>query len=172
VRLARPELSQPEWKNTGIVGEPLTLSVRCGGDIKENDAVIFSVYPEGALPAQDAPLAELAAANEGGRASAKWIWRYTHDPQNPLREKPAFFFTARGRRCKTVTSARTVMAQTIAIRVVNAAGEAMPELPYKLYKENEKAREGASAEDGWIREEDLIPGGYHIVISQKGDKNE
>jgi hypothetical protein len=48
----------------------------------------------------------------------------------------------------------------------------MADMPYSLYRENEEAREGASAEDGRIREEDLIPGGYRIVIKQKGDANE
>jgi hypothetical protein len=178
VRLKRPELSKPSWKDAegnetaaGLTEAALGLSVSCNADTEEGAAVIFRVYPRGADPEQDSPAAELSSANTDGAAEAEWTYHYKQDPAGPLKAKPRFFFTARGQRCKTVTSGTMEISQTINIHAASGTGEPLRDLPYELYHADTCIREGVTGEKGLITEEDLIPGEYSLLIKPKEEKN-
>jgi SepF-like predicted cell division protein (DUF552 family) len=111
VELKRPELSEAKWTDTdgkdtdkGLVGAAVKLGVTCNKDTEEGAGVTFKVYPDGSDPKRDQPVEEIASSNQGGKAEAEWTYRYKHDPENPLKEKPKFFFTAVGKRCQEVKS--------------------------------------------------------------------
>jgi hypothetical protein len=104
VGLKRPELSEPEWQDgegksaeKGLVGEVMKLSATCNEDMEEGAGVTFKVYKEGADPKWDKAVEELASSNKGGKADAEWTYQYRHDPENPLTEKPKYFFIERDR---------------------------------------------------------------------------
>jgi hypothetical protein len=66
---------------------------------------------------------ELASSNRGGKAEAEWTYRYRHDPENPLTEKPKYFFIATGQRCKEAKSGNVEIGQNYRLRVENEKGE-------------------------------------------------
>jgi uncharacterized Zn-binding protein involved in type VI secretion len=178
VQLKRPELSNPGWKDgegkstdKGLVGEPLKLSVSCNADMEEGAGVVFKVYPEGANTKWDAPVAELDAANKGGTAEAEWAYHYAHDEENPLTEKPKFFFVAEGRRCKEAKSGNAEIGQTVTIEILTEEKEPAGKVLYKLYFPDDSCEEQETAEDGIINKEDLIPGIYHIEIREKDEQD-
>jgi hypothetical protein len=79
VELKRPELSEAEWLDKdgngtgkGLVGAALKLQVSCNADTEEGAGVICKVYPDGADPRYDQPVAELSSRNGGGKAEAEW----------------------------------------------------------------------------------------------------
>jgi hypothetical protein len=124
VELRRPELSGLKWtdkdgKDTdkGLVGEALKLCVSCNGDTEEGAWVIFRVYREGADPRWDPAVYEAGAENCGGKAEVEWTYKYKHDPENPLTEKPKFFFIAVSKRCKEVKSGNVKMGMNYRIGI-------------------------------------------------------
>jgi hypothetical protein len=109
VELKRPELANPEWKDKdgnstgkGLVGKALTLSVSCNGDTEEGAGVIFKVYPEGADPERDSPVAELASVNKEGKAGAEWNPTDTREKGDTAELK--YFFTADAKRSGRIKS--------------------------------------------------------------------
>jgi hypothetical protein len=116
VELRRPELSDAQWADgegketgNGLAGEVLKLGVRCNGDMEEGAGVTFRVYEDGMDPERDEAVEEIGAENRGGKAEGEWTYHYRHDAENPLTEKPKYYFTANGQRCKEVRSGNVEM---------------------------------------------------------------
>jgi uncharacterized Zn-binding protein involved in type VI secretion len=179
VRLKRPELSQPLWKDAegretseGLTGAALSLSVSCNADMREGAAVIFRVYPEGAEPEKDAPAAEREAPNKGGSAAAEWTYHYKHDPAKPLKAKPRFFFTASGQRSKTIKSGILEISQNLEILLLDAKENPAKGTAYTLFLPGGNALEGKTGDDGIISGEGFIPGIYEVLIRNEEEKNE
>jgi uncharacterized Zn-binding protein involved in type VI secretion len=171
VRLARPRLSDPQWKDSkgnsvtgGRAGEALQLTASCAGDMEEGAGVIFRVYPEGADPKLDRPAAEFSSVNKAGAAQAQWAYRYVHDQEKPLTQKPKFFFTAESRRCKTVQSGNVEIGMEIDIPVCFEDGLCLAELEYRLTGIDGTQISGKTGRDGRIRNAELLPGNYEISI--------
>jgi hypothetical protein len=154
----------------GLVGEALKLSVSCNADTEEGAGVIFKVYPDGADPGYDQPVAELPSRNGGGKAEAEWTYRYEHDPENPLKEKPKYFFTANGQRCKEVKSGNVEIGQKINIKVRNSSGERQNDIHYEIYGSDGSCIAGVTDEEGRILKEGLIPGFYEVLISKEEER--
>jgi hypothetical protein len=140
VELKRPELTDPQWKDAegnrtdkGLVGEALKLSVSCNEDMEEGAGVIFRIYPGGADAKREQPVAELGSANKGGTAEAQWTYHYVHDGENPLTEKPRFFFVAMGQRCGDVRSGNAEISQTLHIRITTSNDNPVKSSPCRLY---------------------------------------
>jgi hypothetical protein len=177
VELKRPELSEAEWldkdgnsADKGLVGEALKLQVSCNADTEEGAGVIFKVYPDGADPGYDQPVAELSSANQNGKAEAEWTYRYEHDPENPLKEKPKYFFTASGQRCKEVTSGTVEIGMDIDIPVYFDDGELAEDLVYTLIGADGTEEEGKAGKDGKIRKDGMIPNYFRLTIDRENYK--
>jgi hypothetical protein len=174
VELRRPELSEPEWLDRdgngtekGLVGEAVKLTVTCKGDMEEGAGVVFRVYAEGADPKKDKAVAELASENREGKAEAEWVYRYTHDPENPLKEKPKYFFTATGRRCKEAKSGNVEMSQNLYIEILNRYKKPLTEtIDYELKHPSGETMSDSTSE-GVIDKQDLIPGEWELVIARQ-----
>jgi hypothetical protein len=166
-----PKLENPKWKDgdgndtgKGFVGQKLTLAVE-SKDVADGEPVLFRVFPEGADPEHDKPVAAIQGTNEGGKAEAVWKYEYKHDPERPLTEKPKYFFTASG-HCHGVQSGSVEISQTIKVTVID--GKAKPEKPvdYDLYCPDETVINGTTDDEGILLKEDLIPGYYYVILKQ------
>ena len=176
VELKRPELSSLEWKDKegrttskGLVGEAMTMSASCNDDMDDGAGVVFRVYPEGATPGSDRPLAELGATNDGGKAEAEWTYHYKHDPENPLKEKPKFYFTVTAARAKELKSGDVEIGQNIEIKLLSERGNPLDKIQYKLIQSDGTETEGETGDDGLIEESDFIPGYYELVLKQENE---
>jgi hypothetical protein len=165
VELKRPELSGgPEWQDRegasadkGLVGEALKLSVSCNEDMDEGAGVTFRVYAEGADPKRDRAVAELASRNSGGVAEAEWTYHYRHDPENPLAEKPKYFFTANGNRCKEAKSGNVEIVKNY--RIIVQDGEAViADTDCTVALSDGKSRNTRTNGDGLIELNEEVPG--------------
>jgi hypothetical protein len=169
VELKRPELSGPEWQDLegkgadkGLVGEALKLSVSCNEDMEEGAGVTFKVYKEGADPKLDRAEAELAAVNKGGKAEAEWPYRYRHDPENPLTEKPKFFFIATGQRCKEVKSGNVEIGQNYHVFMENN-GEILANVNCKVSLSDGTTENTTTDGEGFFELNEKTPGSVVII---------
>jgi hypothetical protein len=165
VELLRPELSGAKWQDgdgkdtgKGLAGEKLKLSVSCNEDMEEGAGVTFRVYAEGADPARDEAAAELAGVNKGGTAEVEWTYRYKHDPENPLKEKPKYFFTANGNRCKEAKSGNVEIGMNYKILLQSENGEILKNTHFKAQLSDKTSEEGTSTDEGWIELKEKVPG--------------
>ncbi|MCP4133863.1 MAG: hypothetical protein GY754_23035, partial [bacterium] len=148
-------LSNPMWgSSTAMVGEEIELSVSLVNQY-EGAGVRFNIWEEGADRETDWPAAVVVGKNEGGRAAAKWIYRFQYDRNNPLTEKPKFVFTATSFGCEEVEAGVVEIHDNMVVRCVDAFGEILSDLKYSL---PDLGTEGTSDADGIIREEDIPPG--------------
>jgi hypothetical protein len=177
VELKRPELSEAKWTDTdgkdtdkGLVGEAVKLGVTCNKDTEEGAGVTFKVYRDGADPKRDQPVEEIASSNQGGKAEAEWTYRYKHDPENPLKEKPKFFFTAVGKRCQEVKSGNVEMGMEIDIPFCYDNGECIAGLEYTLTGVDGTEEKGKTGTNGRIQNDALLPGNFEISIDWKAYK--
>jgi hypothetical protein len=178
VELKRPELSEPEWvdqegKSTdkGLAGEGLKMAVSCNEDMEEGAGVTFRVYGKGADPKRDRPVFETGSQNKGGKAEAEWAYRYKHDPENPLKEKPKYFFTVNGRRCAEVRSGDVEIGQYIYIQMLTNNGMIIPEAKGKLM--SGETVQDITISSGYFEEKESVPGNwryYLVKVDNNGDK--
>jgi uncharacterized Zn-binding protein involved in type VI secretion len=177
VRLARPCLENPEWRDargeavsSGCAGEALSLTVSVSSDSsgkEENVSVVFFVYPSGANPLRDEPLARVDAAARGGSASAEWTYVYRGFADGVLERKPKFFFTAEMERCRKITGPSAEFSQKMRARLVDSRGEPLADFPFELYRSGKKEMEGTTAEDGLVAGGEFIPGEYELLLKPK-----
>jgi uncharacterized Zn-binding protein involved in type VI secretion len=177
VKLKRPELSGPQWKNaggaatdSGLVGEELTLCVSCNAEMEEGAGVLFRIYPEGADRLRDKPTAELAAVNQGGTARGMWTYRFAQEEEQPLKRKPKFFFVAGAQRCRDRESGTVEFSQNLEALVIDAKENPVQAMPYTIFLPGGTI-EGETGGDGMIRQEGLIPGVYEIMINDREEAN-
>jgi hypothetical protein len=169
IALKRPKLSDYEWADAGdkgtgegLVNAPLKMRVTCNADTKEGAAVTFRVYPEGADPLRTKPVAERHVANKDGAAAAEWAYEYRHDPRNPLKEKPKFFFTANSHRCDEGRSGLVEIGMAVDIPVCDKEGRRLSELEYAISLACGTEEKGKTGTDGRILRESLVPGDYEV----------
>jgi phage baseplate assembly protein gpV len=171
VELKRPEVREAVWHNaegkeagTGQVGEVLKMGVTCNKDMEEGAGVVLKVYAEGSDPRRDKPVAEIGSSNKAGKAEAAWAYEYRHDPENPLKEKPKYFFTAKGKRSKEAKSGNVEIGMEIDIPVCFDNGEAIADIEYTLTGINGAEEKGRTNSNGRIQSDSLLPGNYEISI--------
>jgi hypothetical protein len=104
VELLRPEIADCKWLDVdgnsidkGLVGEPLKLTVTCK-NFEEGEKVVFEIFSENT--GQDELIISMPVKIKDEKAETEWAYQYKHNPDKPLTEKPKFFFTVTGRRCK------------------------------------------------------------------------
>ena len=174
VKLKRPEITKAEWRDKdgnstgkGLVGEPLKLHAEAR-DFEDGQGVTLTVRNA----ATGEEVFQTGAEVRDGIAEAEWTYHYEHDPMNPLKEKPKFYFTADGLRCKRAKSGECEMSQTVRISVQDIYGDSYGELSVKLLQYgNEKEMECKTDSEGKLEKSDLIPGKYSLVFVRE-DKGE
>jgi hypothetical protein len=113
---------------------------------------------------------EAGSENHGGKAEAEWTYRYRHDPENPLKEKPKYFFTATGQRCKEAKSGNVEMSQDINVEIVDEYGNAIDQLiEYELTGKSGESIKGETSEAA-IEKNEVTPGLWEIVMTVKEEK--
>ncbi|MDR0320569.1 MAG: phage baseplate assembly protein V [Treponema sp.] len=180
VELKRPEIKEAKWLDSdeaetdkGLVGDALKLSVSCNADTAEGAGVTFKVYDEGADPKRDKPVYEAGGKNVNGKAEAEWEYHYEHDPENPLKEKPKYFFTVNSPRCKEVKSGTVEISAMIDVVVQDEiTQEIIKDAPCELFRDGETFQEVTTDDDGKITLEDLVPGNYSIMPKRKEEEDD
>jgi hypothetical protein len=119
------------------------------------------VYKEGADTERDAPEYEAGAKNEGGEAKAEWEYRYKHDPENPLTEKPKFFFTVNAHRCKEAKSGNVEISAKVDFVIVDEECKTVGNLPFKLTVADE-TNNAQTEKNGSYKQDGCIPGNMTI----------
>jgi hypothetical protein len=174
VELRRPEIKKCEWLDgegngtgKGLVGETLKMSASFNGDAKEGAGVTFRVYKEGADTKKDRPEYEVGANVKDGKAEAGWAYHYKHDPENPLKEKPKYFFTANSPRCKEAESGDAEMGMNFRI-YVKEKGEKITNTACEVTLSDGSAENVKTDGDGLTVLEDKVPG-VVLGIKYEGD---
>jgi phage baseplate assembly protein gpV len=177
IELRRPEIDKKEWQdekeeNTtdkGLAGEALIMSASFNGDVEEGAAVMFRVFEEGADPETDKPVEEVTTKVADGKARADWTYHYRHDPENPLTEKPKYFFTVNSPRCREAESENVEISQTIKGTIGTILGqEENYTIDYEITcPDGTVLGRTADKDGGDILEEDLIPGHYNICVRKE-----
>jgi hypothetical protein len=114
---------------------------------------------------------ELASSNRGGKAEAEWTYRYRHDPENPLTEKPKYFFIVTGQRCKEVKSGNVEFGQNLRTKLITLLNEPVVGRGYEINLPDGSVMKGETDSKGTIREHDLIPGIYQIMIREEEENS-
>jgi hypothetical protein len=164
VGLLRPEVTKCEWLDgdgaatgKGLAGQALKLSAGFNADAEEGAAVAFRVYREGADPKWDKPEHEAGAKVKDGRAEAEWAYHYMHDPENPLKEKPKYFFTVNSPRCKEAESGDVEIGMNFRV-YVKEGGEPVVNTPCKVEYSNGNTEDTSTDGDGTVKLEKRVPG--------------
>ncbi|MCL2853701.1 MAG: hypothetical protein FWE20_11865, partial [Defluviitaleaceae bacterium] len=95
---------------------------------------------------------------------------YKHDPKNPLKEKPKFFFTVNSLRCKEERSALIEVGMEVDIPVCDKMGKCISGLEYTLIGTGGVEAKGKTASDGRIKSDTLPPSDYKINFDWKSCK--
>jgi type VI secretion system secreted protein VgrG len=179
VELKRPEVTKCEWhdeegKSTdkGLVGKPLKLTASFNGDAVEGAGATFRVYKEGDDLKGGKPVYEAGAEIKGGKAEAEWTYRYRRDPENPLKEKPKYFFTVNSPRCKEAKSGNAEIGMEVDIPVCNWNGECYAELEYTLTGVDGTEEKKKTDKEGRIKSDTLLPGDYEINLDMENYQNQ
>jgi hypothetical protein len=164
-------MREPEWQDqegnrteAGLVGVGLKLVVKCNEEMEEGAGVTFRIYLEGTDSKRDQAEKEIASVNHGGKAEAEWTYHYKYDPDAPLTEKPKYFFTVNGLRCKEVKSGNVEIGMDIDIPAYFNDGELVEGLSYTLIGVDESEEKGITEKSGRIEHAALIPGDYTLII--------
>jgi len=171
VKLKRPEITKCEWhegegKTTekGLVGEALKMVAACNGDMEDGAGVIFRVFEEGADPKSDKPVYEAGAENHGGKAEAEWTYKYKRDPDNPLTEKPKYFFTANAHRCKEAKSGNVEISATLRVYVYREPEKPLKDVEVAIQGSGDNGFKVATDAEGYIERKDCIPDLYVLKM--------
>jgi hypothetical protein len=177
VELLRPELTKSEFRDNDdseaekmLAGEKVRLYAEFNKDAQEGAPVDFRVYSEGDNPKRDEPVAVRQGMICEGKAEAEWEYEYIHDPDNPLKEKPKFFFTVNSFRCKEERSGIIEVGMEVDIRVCDSGGQCISELEYTINGADGAEEKGTTGKDGRIYNENLLPGDYKICFNLETHK--
>lgn len=161
-------LSSPQWStDSALVGEEVTLSVNVQSQQGLRGAVQFKIYPDGADPEVDPPVATKAVRKESGKAEAKWRYQYIPDPDNPLDAKPKFFFEAWAFGCDKVKSGNVEMGVNLQFIVLADNGERVKDISYEIEEANGNINKGETDSNGAGELNGIIPS--VLVIRLKSD---
>jgi type VI secretion system secreted protein VgrG len=173
VKLLRPEITKAEWQDKdgssaskGLVGDVLKLHAETK-DMADGAGVRFCVYNS----KTGEKVAEPAAKVDGSKADAEWTYHYEYDPDNPLKKKPKFYFTADAPRAKQKKSSDVEISAKIKVRMQNTFEETIPNEKYVLHCEGNDDVEGNFDENGLLEKDDLIPGRYEIELKNDEEKD-
>lgn len=171
VELDRPELSGARWSSSeALVGEALGMSVECR-DMEDGEGVTFSVYNS----QSGQKVMDTGSVVKDGKAEGVWTYHYRHGKEAPLREKPKFYFTAEGQRCRQAKSGETEIGAKIEILLHNEIECEVKGFAVSLIQNGDTdCSEKVSFNRGKIEKESMIPGEYvlHFEIDEKKDKDE
>jgi phage baseplate assembly protein V len=169
VELIRPEITKTEWQDadgntasTALVGDTLKLSAETK-DLMDGAGVMFAVYDS----STGEKVAEPAATMNGTTAEAEWTWHYKHDPDNPLTEKPTFYFTADTPRVKQVKSRGVEIGAEIHIVLVSESGLLIKNAKGMLSQAD--TQNEITISDGKYDEENDIPGEWTLTVTELSD---
>jgi uncharacterized Zn-binding protein involved in type VI secretion len=165
VELRRPEMSRFAWAkkkdasetNTSTVGETLLLTAHCNEYMPDGTVVDFQVFREGANLLRDKPEKKLQETVKDGKVQVAWKYRYKHDPDNPLTEKPKFFFTADSERCKQGKSELVEIGAKIDIIILDEDGKTFGNLPFEITIAG-KTEKAQTDENGFFQKDSCVPG--------------
>jgi hypothetical protein len=144
----------PKWdKAKATIGEKVRLQVQLKNQY-ENATVEYKIYPEGADPKKDQPIQKLYGTNYGGKAEVEWDWKYIKDQNNPLTEKPKYFYTAESFGCPQVTAGVVEFCAEIDLECVDRFEAIMKQADYTLENADDS---GKADNNGLIQRKDTIP---------------
>jgi len=179
--MKRPELKELKWLDSegnstekGLAGKLLKMTASRNDDMEDGAWVVFRVYKEGANTKIDKPVFETSAEIKEGKAEAEWAYQYVHDPDNPLKEKPKYFFTANNPRCKEANSGNVEISANVDITIIDAEGKILGGRRFKLTMSG-KTRDLQTKKDGSYQHNDVAPGYMTIegiTIGDNEDENE
>jgi hypothetical protein len=165
VGLRRPEVTKCEWLDgdgaatgKGLAGQALKLSASFNADAEEGADAAFRVYREGADPKRDKPEHEAGGKIKDGKAGAEWTYRYKHDPENPLKEKPKYFFTVNSRRCKEADSGDVEIRMDYYVHLRTSDGEVLVDKDCTTEFSDGTTEDGRTDVDGDMEFKDKVPG--------------
>ncbi|MBN2737235.1 MAG: hypothetical protein JXR70_09665, partial [Spirochaetales bacterium] len=153
-----------KWSSDkATVGEEVTLSVNIQSQQGLRGGVQFKIYADGADPKIDPPVATKSVRKDKGLAEVKWRYQYIPGDE-PLTEKPKFFFEAWAFRCEKVKSGLVEMGAKFETLLQDPFHGILADHKYKLtIPGTDFAREGTSDSDGKVKEKDLPPGKFEIA---------
>jgi hypothetical protein len=168
VELKRPEITKAEWKDSedsstskGLVGEVLKLSAETK-DVESG--VTFTVYNK----ATGEEVTSIGADVAGDKAEAEWTYHYKHDPENPLTEKPKFFFTATAVKAKEQKSGDVEIGQKVSIQIVSMEGMILENVTGLFINGSEEIE--LSGDKGLYEHEDCVPGNWVFKVKEVPEK--
>ena len=168
VELKRPEITKAEWKDSedsstskGLVGEVLKLSAETK-DVESG--VTFTVYNK----ATGEEVTSIGADVEGDKAEAEWTYHYKHDPENPLKEKPKFYFTVTAAKAKELKSGDVEIGQKVSIQIVSMEGMILENVTGLFINGSEEIE--LSGDKGLYEQEDCVPGNWVFKVKKVPEK--
>jgi hypothetical protein len=174
VRLKRPEVAEAAMHNgegsgteTAEIGEKVVFAVTFGGGVEEGAPVAIKLYKDGADTQRDRPVKEWRTTVEESKAKAEWVCACWNDPENPLTEKPKFFYTVESPRCAAARSGSLEVSQSLCVEAVDGNGYYLGGgMEYELKHRSGECERGNCA--GRIEKTGLIPGKWELVLSKSG----
>ena len=149
------------------IGEKVVFAVTFGGDVEEGAPVAIKLYRDGADTQRDRPVKEWRTAVEESKAKAKWVCACRNDPENPLTEKPKFFYTVESPRCAAARSGNLEVSQSLCVEAVDGNGYYLGGgMEYELKHRSGECERGNCA--GRIEKTGLIPGKWEFVLTGSG----
>jgi hypothetical protein len=145
-------------------GEKAEMSAQVK-DIDDGNMVTFQVWRQGQDPAAHVPLAQVMANVEGGEVRGEWLW--WHSRNEPLKEKPKFFFTAHSAWCPPKQSGNVEIEGELVVKVLNTDLEGYKNLSYTVTAPDGSEEEGTLGDDGTIELKQKIPGKYKISFRKE-----
>jgi hypothetical protein len=171
VKLLRPEITKAEWQDKdgnsaskGLVGDVLKLHAETK-DMADGAGVRFCVYNS----KTGEKVAEPAAKVDGSKADAEWTYHYEYDADNPLKEKPKFYFTADAPRAKQKKSSDVEISQNHEITVEKGDGGAAKNTKCTVSYSDGSDKQYTSDGEGKIQLKDMVPGKVLKVTQDKSE---
>jgi len=173
VELKRPgysvEFNDTDSNGTesGLIGKPVILVANCNEDTEEGAWLTFRVYREGDDPKRDRPVYETEAQNVGGTAKKEWLPAIKHDPENPLKEKPKFFFTANSQRCKEEKSWLIEVCAALRVYVYRTHDIPLKNTELRIKGHGDNSFTVTTDESGYFEKTDCIPQLYELEVAEQ-----
>jgi hypothetical protein len=158
-------LSNPKWldkdgadTSKSLVGETLKLVVDCNDDMDDGAGVVFAIFDK-----DGNKVTELASVNDGGKAEVEWIYKYKHDAENPLSEKPKFTFKAKAKYCKEVESESVEIYSDLIITIIDSLSKTVGDLPLEITI-GDSLEEVKTDTEGLFEKKDIAPGIAYVTV--------
>ena len=136
-------------------------------NIPEGTAATFRIY-EADDDSQDDLVEQVEGTVRGGRATARWTFRWTDDDETGPTDfeeyrPPEYYFVA---QCagQEARSRLLEFRARVEHRVVDAGGQPFPDCPYVLVLPDGRTRQGRTDAQGRVVEDRVPPGYYRLIV--------